>query len=322
MAISPFFLRWFLLAVFYVFYFPEILTTPEYRHNYPVEILRGVLLMCMLFSFLFALVSLILCKSKIPSLLATVISGLSILMGGATVEIKQFNDLGFYVSLDWLLLDLLVLALIFIPVELFFPKRTNQSKFHEEWKTDLIYFAFGHLLIQMTAVSVQAPASYYFGSLHLEGLHNFVQALPFLIELPLALLVTDLFQYSAHRAFHRMPLLWRFHAVHHSIRAVDWMAGSRLHIIDVLVTRAFSYLPLYVLGFFNRSVLHVRHYRLIAGCPCTREYADSIWLPKIFNRYSAISPLASFRQSFRVRQKLCHSFPLHRLFVWDLPFAG
>jgi lathosterol oxidase len=49
-------------------------------------------------------------------------------MGGATVEIKQFNDHGFYVSLDWLLLDLLVLALIFVPVELFFRSaKTSQS---------------------------------------------------------------------------------------------------------------------------------------------------------------------------------------------------
>ncbi|MFQ5552099.1 MAG: sterol desaturase family protein, partial [Gemmatimonadales bacterium] len=43
--------------------------------------------------------------------------------------------------------------------------------------------------------------------------------------------------------------LWRFHAVHHSIRTVDWLAGSRLHLVDILVTRAFSYIPLYVLGF-------------------------------------------------------------------------
>ena len=231
------------------FLFPEIFTTPEYRDNYPVGMLRNVLMMCLLFSFLFAVVSLILCKSKLPSLLAIIISGISILMGGATIEIKQFNDIGYYVSLDWLLLDLLVLALIFIPVELFFPKRTSQSKFHEEWRTDLIYFAIGHLLVQVTAVSVQAPASYYFGNLNLKGLHHFVQSLPFLIQLPLALLITDLFQYAAHRAFHCMPILWRFHAIHHSIRAVDWMAGSRLHIFDVLLTRAFSYLPLYVLGF-------------------------------------------------------------------------
>jgi lathosterol oxidase len=63
------------------------------------------------------------------------------------------------------------------------------------------------------------------------------------------MLVADLFQYAAHRAFHGNRFLWRFHAVHHSIRAVDWLAGSRLHLVDILVTRAFSYIPLYVLGF-------------------------------------------------------------------------
>ena len=36
--------------------------------------------------------------------------------------------------------------------------------------------------------------------------------------------------------------------MHHSIRTVDWLAGSRLHLVDVLLTRAFSYLPLYVMG--------------------------------------------------------------------------
>ena len=54
---------------------------------------------------------------------------LSILMGGATVEGKQFNEVGFYVSRDWLLLDLLVLALIFIPIELFFPKNKSKSTY-------------------------------------------------------------------------------------------------------------------------------------------------------------------------------------------------
>lgn len=34
----------------------------------------------------------------------------------------------------------------------------------------------------------------------------------------LSLLVADFFQYWAHRAYHRFPLLWRFHAVHHAPR--------------------------------------------------------------------------------------------------------
>jgi lathosterol oxidase len=47
---------------------------------------------------------------------------------------------------------------------------------------------------------------------------------------------------------HAVPLFWRFHAIHHSSRAMDWLAGSRLHLVDILVVRAVSFLPLYALG--------------------------------------------------------------------------
>jgi lathosterol oxidase len=63
------------------------------------------------------------------------------------------------------------------------------------------------------------------------------------------MLLADLVQYWVHRAFHRMPVLWRFHAIHHSIRELDWLAGSRLHLVDVVVTRALVVLPAFVLGF-------------------------------------------------------------------------
>ena len=268
------------------FLFPEILTTPEYRKNYPVETLRKILLMCILFSFLFALTSLILCKTKKPALFGTLISGISILMGGATVEIKQFNEVGFYISLDWLLLDLLVLALIFIPIELFFPKRLGQSKFHDEWKTDLIYFAIGHVFVQITAVSVQSPASYFFGSLNMQNLQEFVQSTSFLIQLPAALLVTDLCQYTAHRFFHKMPFLWRFHAVHHSIKSVDWMAGSRLHIVDILLTRSFSYLPLYLLG-FSIEVFYM--YVIIVSLQAVGAHSNTR-IPFGFLKYLIVTP--------------------------------
>ena len=51
------------------------------------------------------------------------------------------------------------------------------------------------------------------------------------------LLVADLVQYWTHRAYHEVPFLWRFHAVHHSAEYMDWMAGSRLHLFELLTTR-------------------------------------------------------------------------------------
>ena len=66
---------------------------------------------------------------------------------------------------------------------------------------------------------------------------------------PAILFVADLTQYWVHRAFHRVPWLWRFHRIHHSAETMDWLAGSRLHLVDIAVTRGLSYVPVYVLGF-------------------------------------------------------------------------
>jgi lathosterol oxidase len=54
---------------------------------------------------------------------------------------------------------------------------------------------------------------------------------------------------------HAVPFLWRFHAVHHSSRAMDWLAGSRLHLVDIVVVRAISFVPLYALGFDETALL-------------------------------------------------------------------
>jgi lathosterol oxidase len=74
------------------------------------------------------------------------------------------------------------------------------------------------------------------------------------LQVLLIMFLTDLAQYWVHRAFHRVPLLWRFHRIHHSVEVMDWLAGSRLHIFDVLVTRSISLVPMVVLGFSPEAI--------------------------------------------------------------------
>ncbi len=77
-----------------------------------------------------------------------------------------------------------------------------------------------------------------------------VQALPFWLALLLIVLVADLVQYAVHRAYHEMiSALWRLHAVHHSVKHMDWLAGSRQHIVEVIITRTLVLAPIFVLGF-------------------------------------------------------------------------
>ncbi len=63
-----------------------------------------------------------------------------------------------------------------------------------------------------------------------------------------AFVVGDIGFYWGHRLLHAVPLLWRFHAVHHSPVHVDFMVNSRLHPIDLVFSRMSGFVPIYVLG--------------------------------------------------------------------------
>ncbi len=249
------------LAAILCFKFPKQLTTPDMRALYSAEMVENLLLGCIIATFTFALVSLLLGMNRKKAVIGIILGVMTIAVGGLTVEGRAVEKASWSIGLDWLLLDLFIMALLFVPIELAFPKRKTQSKFHEEWRTDLIYFAISHLAIQLFGVLTKEPAVAFFGWMNLESIHQWISSLPFVVELFLALFVTDLFQYWAHRFFHSHLYLWRFHSVHHSTQHMDWLAGSRTHFIDIFFTRSMSYIPLYVLGFstltFNVSIVFV-----------------------------------------------------------------
>ncbi len=230
-------------------YYPEFLTTPDFRAAYSPQNVKWGLLGCLILSFLFAMWSFLKSKRRKYAFFSLLLIAVAVILGTNLPESNSYGDRSFSVGLDWLVIDLLVSAAIFVPIELFLPKRLKQSKFHLEWRTDLVYFVVSHLLVQITAVVVQLPARLIFKNVGLEAFQEFIQSIPYVPQLFIALFVADLFQYSAHFLFHRIPYLWRFHAVHHSTKHLDWLAGSRTHFFDLVVVRAVTFLPVYAFGF-------------------------------------------------------------------------
>jgi lathosterol oxidase len=106
------------------------------------------------------------------------------------------------------------------------------------------------------------------------GVHQTVRGLPGIVQFGLILIVADLTQYWVHRAFHAVPVLWRFHAVHHSAEQMDWLAGSRLHLVDVAVTRGLTYAPIYVLGFGDGPLFA---YLVVVSAQATFIHANVWW---------------------------------------------
>lgn len=231
------------------FMFPEQLTTAEFREVYTTKSMKALLTSVIILSLFFGLLNILLAKNRVRGIIGLFITSITILLGGFDVHGRMVEKSNWSLGMDWLLLDLFLMAIIFVPIEMILPKREKQDRFHAEWRTDLIYFIFSHLAIQLFGVISQKPAVLFFGQFNLQNFQTWIQELPFAVELIFAFVITDFFQYWAHRIFHSHHYLWRFHAVHHSTQSMDWLAGSRTHFLDTFVTRSMIFIPLYVCGF-------------------------------------------------------------------------
>ncbi|MCA9511916.1 MAG: sterol desaturase family protein [Myxococcales bacterium] len=231
------------------FRFPALLTTPDVRAAVPVDALRVVLLVAILLAAVLGALSFALGGRRRLALGGVALAALAVVLGGAWVETPSSVPARRGLGLDWFVLNLLVLALVFVPVERLFARRPEQRIFRKGWRCDLAHFFASHLLVQVTVLLAMAPAAWALSGVVVAPLQASVRALPWAVQLVLAMLVADLFQYAGHRAFHAVPFLWRFHAVHHSPEELDWLAGSRLHLVDIVAIRALAFAPLFWLGF-------------------------------------------------------------------------
>lgn len=230
--------------------FPGWLTTPELRGHYDLQLLRLILALAMAAAVVMGLITFILNRRKRLGALGISAVILALLLGGPYVEIGDFRQSPTYLGLDWLLLDLFFTGLAFIALERIFPRVVpDQPILREGWRLDLLYFSVNHLLIGFFLVVSQHFAPMAFGWAVIPSLQAKIAALPGIVRFLLVILAADAVEYASHRAYHEIPFLWRFHAVHHSPNQMDWLSGSRVHVLEVLATRALVLVPIFVLGF-------------------------------------------------------------------------
>jgi sterol desaturase/sphingolipid hydroxylase (fatty acid hydroxylase superfamily) len=229
--------------------FPDLLTTPDARPLYPMGVVRFLVHLVIVFAFGLGVLSIVLSR-RIPLGLSGIgLAVAALLLGGSQVEVGTIRQPTMFVGLDWFLLNLFILAFVFVPIEVLFARLPQQSFFRPGWLTDLLHFMVSHLLVQLTVLLTLLPAAVFFRWAVSPQLHVLVAGQPLVLQFVEIVIVADLAEYAIHRAFHTVPWLWRFHAIHHSSQAMDWLAASRIHLVDAIITRALAFIPLYVLGF-------------------------------------------------------------------------
>jgi sterol desaturase/sphingolipid hydroxylase (fatty acid hydroxylase superfamily) len=150
---------------------------------------------------------------------------------------------------------ILITALIFIPLERLLPLRNGQKLLRDHWLNDSVYLFFNGIIIKLGLLALIAGL---FASVHTvvpDEIGATIRSQPIWLQVIEVLVIADTGFYFAHRCFHAVPFLWKFHAVHHSIEEMDWLAAHRVHPLDQIATKTVSYLPVFLLGFSSDAIV-------------------------------------------------------------------
>lgn len=268
------------------FHFPQYLSTPELRKSYDVATIRLIMYWAMVVAGGISLYNILFARTRWLAASAFFLVALSALLGGAKVPVDNFADHTPYIGLDWFILDLLGSSLIFVFIEKLFALRREQPVFRAEWQVDMQHFIVNHMIVGFILLATNLLVHKLFGWAAKDGIQAWVRDLPYPVALFSIILVADLVQYATHRAYHEVPTLWRLHAVHHSVKSMDWLAGSRQHVLELLITRTLVLAPIFVLG-FDKGVIDT--YIVIVGFQAVFNHANvSVRLGPL--RYLIVTP--------------------------------
>jgi ornithine lipid hydroxylase len=97
------------------------------------------------------------------------------------------------------------------------------------------------------------------------GFDLWINNWPIFLQIPLAMIITGFGGYWSHRLMHEIPLLWRFHAVHHSPGRLYWLNASRFHPFDTTFSYLMSTTPLILLGVPDEILVFVTVWITVHG---------------------------------------------------------
>ncbi len=141
------------------------------------------------------------------------------------------------------LLVLILLFVIVVPVEKLYPRHKGQKIRRPEVGTDMAWALLAPLMAPVGGAVALTVAIVSFAWLPGLAIRPLVAMIPPAIAPFVGIALFDLAIYWLHRWSHEVPLLWRFHAVHHSTEKLDWVSGFRNHPVDgALVAPPFVFL--------------------------------------------------------------------------------
>jgi sterol desaturase/sphingolipid hydroxylase (fatty acid hydroxylase superfamily) len=126
----------------------------------------------------------------------------------------------------------------------------EQRIFRRGFVVDMLHFFVTRLIVNFgIAMTAAAALVWADNAPAMQPVRQFVGDLPVWLSAPVGLFIILCSDYWDHRTAHTWRWRWRFHAVHHVSKQLDWLASVRLHPVDQVIHRIVAYAPVLMLGF-------------------------------------------------------------------------
>ena len=162
--------------------------------------------------------------------------------------------------------------------ELASPRRKRIYKRRERWIGNLALIVVGTLFLRLFFPLLAVDIA-YLAQARQGGIFNLAN-LPPALEFLMAIVVLDFVVYWQHVVFHRIPILWKLHRVHHTDRDLDATSALRFHPLEIGLSMIIKIFVVIILG---ASPLAVIVFEVILNAMAMFNHGN-VALPKKLDR--------------------------------------
>ncbi|MGB6267579.1 MAG: sterol desaturase family protein [Olleya sp.] len=178
------------------------------------------------------------------------------------------NEIIFPNHWDNFFYGLIIISIVVWLLEIAFPWRKNQSIFRKDFWLDTFYMFFNFFILNLIIlIALSKTATTFFDDilsiigLSISSFQLFdVDDLPLWLGLFIFFIISDFTQWITHNLLHRVPFLWNFHKVHHSVKEMGFAAHLRYHWMEPIVYKSMLYIPIAIIGGFDAQQVAIVHF--------------------------------------------------------------
>ncbi len=167
---------------------------------------------------------------------------------------------------------LIVVSLVAWSIEFLMPWRKEQKIIRKDFWLDAFYMFFNFYIFNLLIfVALSNTSAKLFGNamgfIGLPTDHVFdMTVLPQWVQFVVYFLIYDFVSWSVHNLLHRIPFLWRFHKLHHSVTEMGFAAHLRYHFVENFLYKSAIYISVaYLLNFKIEYVFFMHAGAILIG---------------------------------------------------------